>query len=114
MKNKSFFLFGFFMLTLIFAVPFRSSGDGGFRCGGRIIEAGQTQDYVRQECGEPSNIETRTERLERDFNRKGYRYVLDENKIEIWTYNPGATEFVRYLTFKNGKLIDVRTGGYGF
>jgi Protein of unknown function (DUF2845) len=30
-----------------------------------------------------------------------------------WTYNFGPTRFVYYLTFQEGKLIDITTGDYG-
>ena len=31
----------------------------------------------------------------------------------IWTYNFGSTRFLYYLTFQEGKLIDITTGEYG-
>ena len=33
----------------------------------------------------------------------------------IWTYNFGSTRFLYqyYLTFQEGKLIDIATGDYG-
>jgi len=35
-------------------------------------------------------------------------------KIEEWTYNPGPTEFIRYLRFENGTLRNISTGDKGF
>jgi hypothetical protein len=35
-------------------------------------------------------------------------------KIEEWTYNPGPTEFIRYLRFENGILTNISTGDKGF
>ena len=43
-----------------------------------------------------------------------FNYILEEVQIEVWTYNLGSTQFIRYLTFKNGKLVDIRSGGYGY
>jgi hypothetical protein len=31
----------------------------------------------------------------------------------IWTYNFGSTRFLYYLTFQEGKLIDITMGDYG-
>jgi hypothetical protein len=33
--------------------------------------------------------------------------------IDEWTYDFGRYRFVRYLTFIDGKLSSVETGGYG-
>ena len=114
------FFFAAILFPLIFAGPFSAIAGSDFRCSGRIIEVRQTRDYVRQKCGPPNNIEERTENLARAFNHsypenhEGYNYIINENKIEVWTYNLGPTQFVRYLTFRNGALIDIRTGGYGY
>ena len=32
----------------------------------------------------------------------------------FWDGVLGPTQFVRYLTFKNGKLVDMKTGDYGY
>jgi hypothetical protein len=106
--------------SLIFAGPFSAIGGSGFRCGGRIIDVGNMQDYVLHQCGHPSNIEERTEKLASNFrarypeDQEGYNYIINENQIEIWTYNLGRTQFIRYLTFRNGKLVAIKTGGYGY
>jgi len=108
------------LFFLIVAGPFSATGGSGFRCGGRIIDVGNMRDYVLHQCGQPSNIEERTERLATNFkarypeDQEGYNYTINENRIEIWTYNLGRTQFIRYLTFRNGKLIDIKTGGYGY
>jgi hypothetical protein len=120
MKNMHFVCSAFIFLFLIFADPFSAMCGSGFRCGGRIIDVGNMQDYVMHQCGQPSNIEERTERLAANFrtrypeNQEGYNYIINENQIEVWTYNLGRTQFVRYLTFRNGKLIEIKTGGYGY
>ena len=119
MKNKPIFSFVLF-LVLIFVGPLFALGGAGFRCGGRIIGVGNTRDYVFHQCGEPSNIEERTERVATDYRTRypedleGYNYIINENQIEVWTYNLGRTQFIRYLTFRNGTLVDIKTGGYGY
>ncbi len=34
--------------------------------------------------------------------------------IEEWTYNLGPNRFLRILTFRNGVLANIKTGGYGY
>ncbi len=81
---------------------------------------GDTKDYVLHQCGEPSHIEERTERWANNYRTnypedlEGYNYIINENQIEVWTYNLGPTQFIRYLTFRNNKLIDIKTGDYGY
>ncbi len=115
----NFFIIFIIMLSVIIAGPSSASG-ASFRCGGRIIDVGQPRDFVLNKCGQPTNIEEKTERLATNFRHRypedheGYNYIINENQIEIWTYNLGATQFIRYLTFKNGKLIKIKTGDYGY
>ena len=107
-------------LSLIFTGSFTALAGSGFRCSGKIISIGNTRDYVLDKCGEPTTIEDRTERLARGFryrypeSHEEPNYVIREIQIEVWTYNLGSTQFIRYLTFKNGKLVRIRTGDYGY
>ena len=116
----NFFIVFFIMLSVIIAAPSSANGGASFRCSGRIIDVGQSKDYVLNKCGQPSNIDEKTEKLARNFRHRypesheEYSYIINENQIEIWTYNLGATKFVRYLTFRNGKLVAIKTGGYGY
>jgi hypothetical protein len=120
MKNRPICCSFLILLILVCLSPISAFGGAGFRCGGRIIDVGNTRDYVLHQCGEPSNKEERTERLATNFRTRypedleGYNYILNENRIEVWTYNLGPTQFIRYLTFRNGKLIKIKTGDYGY
>ena len=120
MKRLYFVFLTLLFLLLIFAGNFSALAGSDLRCSGRIISVGNTQDYVLDKCGEPTSIEKRTESLARGF-RQGYpesheelNYVIREIQIEVWTYNLGRTQFIRYLTFRNRKLTTIETGGYGY
>jgi hypothetical protein len=67
---------------------------------------------VLAKCGEPAlkdvHQEEFKERLESGLTRSVFV------NVEEWTYNLGANRFVRILTFRNGKLTDIRTDGYGY
>lgn len=81
-------------------------------CGGRIVSAGDTNADVIMKCGEPdwreSHKQEIIEKLEADTKRKTFITV------EEWTYNLGPDALMRTVTFKNGKVLDVRLGGYGY
>ena len=120
MKRVHFVLLTLLFLLLIFAGNFSALAGSDLRCSGRIISVGNTQDYVLDKCGEPTSVKERTERLATGFRQRypesheELNYVITERTIEVWTYNLGSTQFIRYLTFRNGKLIAIRTGDYGY
>jgi len=97
--------------------------DGGFRCrSGRLVSVGDGMGDVRDRCGEPDfatrRIEKRTvkHRYTRRIGNVEESYI-EEQEIEIpideWTYDLGPSSFIRYVSFENGQVIDVATGGYG-
>jgi hypothetical protein len=81
-------------------------------CSEQVVSVGDTKSDVLAKCGEPAWKDTHEEafqeRLDSGLERRVY-VIVDE-----WTYNLGPDRFVRILTFRNGKLADIRTGGYGY
>jgi hypothetical protein len=100
----------------------------GLRCGDRLISNGDTLYKVRALCGEPDaadrRIVTRTERRRvqgpcfRDARGQVRCEQTSDVAIDVvvdeWTYDFGSERFIRYLTFENGRLVYVTTGGYGY
>ena len=99
------------------------------RCGARIASRGDRKFDVLAKCGEPTFVTTRYEkRVKRDFYRdlspprdpresEQYREPLFAEElveIEEWVYNLGSLQFVRYLTFENGILVNIELGNYGY
>ena len=81
-------------------------------CGDRIVSLGESQGVVYLKCGEPAWKATRDEDLiERISDERVRKSTVT---IDEWTYNFGPDRLVRILTFTNGTITDVRTGGYGF
>lgn len=82
-----------------------------FRCGDRIVSIGDSKAEVVLRCGEPASKDGRTEEIieKSDIDRKHRTRI----SIEEWTYNFGPDKFIRIYQFKNGKLVDIRTGDYG-
>jgi hypothetical protein len=96
----------------------------GMRCGTKLVSDGDTLHKVRSTCGAP------TTELRRVEHRTVRRWVagpcapgqtqcghMVEHTIEVvideWTYDRGPHDFVRHLTFEQGKLQSIVTGSYG-
>lgn len=79
-------------------------------CGDRIISVGDRKADVLIRCGEPFSTTSRQEEV-RERIEGGSRTIAVT--VEEWTYNFGPHRFLRVITFRNGVVTDVRTGGYG-
>jgi hypothetical protein len=90
----------------------KSVTPGQGECGERIISVGDAKTDVLAKCGEPAWTESRQESLSEKFDDGQARKVFVT--VEEWTYNFGPNRFLRIFTFRNGKLSDIRTGGYGY
>jgi len=81
------------------------------RCGARLVGEGQTIDDVYARCGEPTERTVSTAfvtvRVSCDVS------VTRAVPVENWTYNLGPKQFVRLLTFRDGRLIAIDEGSYG-
>ncbi len=80
-------------------------------CSEQIVSVGDSKFDVLARCGEPTAKDTHVEEVRGtpdDPNRKVYVTV------EEWTYNLGPTRLMRILTFRNSKLSDIRSAGYGY
>ena len=75
-------------------------------------------------CGGPDHVESRTIYRSRweVRPRHQWRYRSTQTTgvevpvwIETWTYDPGPTQFIRYLHFEDDVLMNITTGrrGYG-
>jgi hypothetical protein len=95
----------------------------GMRCSNRLVSKGDTTYVVRSRCGEPRDatrrVETRTERRRVRVPCGGgvmcdrVQEVSFDVVIDEWVYDFGPQQFVRYVTFVDGKLAKVDTGSYG-
>lgn len=105
------------------------AGASAFRCGTKLVSAGDYKSRVLAECGEPTHIDVwHEERVydyyapyygNDDFERERLRYrtpvlVKELVIVERWIYNLGNHKLIRYLTFENGKLVLITTGEHGY
>ena len=79
-----------------------------FRCpNGNLVSTGDSISEAYIKCDTPSFTVKRTEG--EDTSRGRVRYV----EVEEWTYNEGINTLVHYLIFRDGVLVQVRTGTFG-
>jgi hypothetical protein len=85
-------------MAMFFIPPNLSALDGvsSLQCSGGIVLSGDSEDSVRDKCGDPQKV-TRE----------------DADSPIIWFYNFGPTEFVCFVSFTNGIVERIQMGGYG-
>lgn len=115
------------LAALVLFWPSRDARADSLRCGNRIVATGDSLHVVRSLCGEPNaerrRFETRTEerrvltdcRTSKTPHRRCERVekVTREVQIDEWTYDFGPRRFIQYLTFVDGRLLEVEAGGRG-
>ena len=105
------------LAALLLAIAVPASADG-MRCGNRLMTTGDPRAKVRQFCGEPADIQTRSILRRPTFNFGGrtlsYGDGYVEIPIEIWTYNFGPYKLMRQVRFVDGMVEDIETLGYGY
>ncbi len=82
-----------------------------FSCPEGFVGLGETLYAVRVKCGEPTYWDQRLEQT-RITDRNGRSLELGRT-VDEWTYDFGADRLVTTLVFHDGRLRDIRTGGYG-
>jgi hypothetical protein len=88
------------------------------RCGSKLLGNGDPRAKVREFCGEPTDIQTRSI-LRRPIFHFGGRILsygdgYVEVPVEIWTYNFGPYKLMRQVRFVDGLVEEIETLGYGY
>lgn len=96
--------------TLAVAAPAHAAG--GLRCGNRLVHEGDRIDEVFRRCGEPTFRSFSIEAI--SVETAPGIFVTRQVQVETWTVNRGPREFIRYLTFRDGRLVRVDEGDYGY
>ena len=98
--------------ALVLCLVLGASGQAvALTCPGGIISKGEQLSVVHLKCGDPTYWEQRTEQF-RLLNRWGGA-VERSRTVEEWTYDLGPKRLVRSLTFHDGRLVKIQSGGYG-
>jgi hypothetical protein len=114
---------GALLVAVAFWEPSPAAADG-MRCGTKLVSDGDSTYDVHTRCGEPKfktkRMELRTIRTwvgapcVRPGAQCGYSVERTiEVQVEEWIYDFGPTQFVRYVTFEDGRLLRIVTGDYG-
>jgi hypothetical protein len=77
------------------------------RCGNELVSEGDIRPEVLAKCGEPADRTVY-------YEKRRVGSVTKIVPVEVWTYNFGRQTFIHFLTFENGQLTGIETGGYGF
>jgi len=91
-----------------------SASADNFRCpNGNIVSTGDSISIVAAKCDPPAGIFKRVEPMEIEESKSDRKTRTKTIYIEVqeWTYNQGST-LLHHLTFRNGALSEVRTGGF--
>jgi hypothetical protein len=88
-----------------------SAAAGTMRCNSSVVSLGETKAEVAMKCGEPASQDSRQEEIMERTEGAGTRVTTVT--IDDWTYDFGPDSLIRYLTFRNNRLVGVREGGYG-
>lgn len=98
-------------LLLAAAVLFIAVNALGLPCNGQEVYVGETKEEVATKCGEAMFKEKRTVKVE-EIDKNG---ILSSaaTTIEEWAFNNGPEDLMQFYSFANGKLLEIRSIGYG-
>ena len=74
-----------------------------FRCGRKVVRAGDSQESVVERCGQPQRRESGYESL---WLANGHQRV----RVERWLYKTGERRLERVVLLYRGEVVGVRTG----
>lgn len=85
-------------------------------CDGRVVSMGASPWGVQGICGDPAQINDTIELvLQPVYDHQGR--VAGHLPVgvpkQVWTYNFGSSRLMYILTFLEGALVKIDTGGYG-
>jgi|Tabmets5t2r1_1033131.scaffolds.fasta_scaffold108292_1 Protein of unknown function (DUF2845) len=85
-------------------------------CGGRLVSIGASPWDVQTICGDPVQVSDTIEIvLKPVYGPQGHvaGHVPVGVPKQVWTYNFGSSRLMYMLTFLDGALVRIDTGGYG-
>jgi hypothetical protein len=96
---------------IVAAVVLAASGEvasAGLTCGRTVVLPGASKSEVLAKCGEPTSRRSMDGKV-----RSGRTSGKSGGGREVWVYDLGSRQLVRYLTFDKGRLQGIEVGGYG-
>jgi hypothetical protein len=89
------------------------------RCQNRLVSSGDSPIEVLGKCGTPTLQQYRQEEIEtfEPVFIRGKQVLVARRitvPVEIWTYNFGPHSLIYVVVFRNDRVVDIRTQGYGY
>lgn len=104
-------------LASFFFLSFAAGEAFAFRCGSDLVSEGDSKTQVTAACGHPTDKDKSCEDSQEytTISKSGKTKHVKKcsRKLETWTYNCGENDFIYRLTFDDGKIINIKTGGRG-
>ena len=91
-----------------------ASADDGMSCPGGVVSVGDSRLDVLGKCGPATLVETWPVQVTEwvgDRFQGAFRTVRVSR--ETWTYDMGSSRLVQFVKIEAGRVVDVRSGGYG-
>ena len=82
-----------------------------YRCADKIISVGDARADLLMKCGEPDWKQSHSEEIIETIDKDSKRKTIVS--VDEWTYNLGPDRFMRIFKLRDGKVVDVQSGGYG-
>ncbi len=85
-------------------------------CEGRLVSMGASPWDVQSICGEPAQVSDTIELVLKpvyDPQGRVAGHLPVGVPKQVWTYNFGSSRLMYILTFLDGALVKIDTGGYG-
>jgi hypothetical protein len=115
--NAATLSFSILLPAFFFSLCFCPRADA-ISCPRGFITVGATSKEVLTKCGEPASSESWEDARPVGplmYNsRYGFYTFTIYVPMETWVYNFGPAKFMQTLTFEKGRLIDIKSAGYGY
>jgi hypothetical protein len=85
-------------------------------CDGRLVSLGASPWDVQTICGDPAQVSDTIELVLKpvyDAQGRVAGHLPVGVPKQVWTYNFGSSRLMYILTFLEGTLVKIDTGGYG-
>ena len=85
-------------------------------CDGRLVSLGASPWDVQAICGDPAQVSDTIELVLKpvyDAQGRVAGHLPVGVPKQVWTYNFGSSRLMYILTFLEGTLVKIDTGGYG-
>lgn len=96
----------YFLILCLYLLPCTNAL--ALRCDNGLIDEGDRRLKVRQACGEPTWINNQA------HAHAGSLTHSQLNDVEEWYYNFGPNRLVQVLIFRNNRLSQIQSAGYGY